>query len=256
MTVTIRLDIKDTVKNLTALEQKQIPFALSIALNRTVEDALAVARKEMREKFVIRVPAFALPPVKLPRVWQATKRNPTAIFALGDSDGGTSGIGFRRDQMFSKFQRSGIKSAKDPSFPIAIPTKVIRSSPASLVPRSLYPKNLRLKPRKDVDGSTLIARRGGKVRDLAGRPISNKARKAQGLEGIGGTFTINKDGRPIGIFQRTGRGAKDLKMIWAYRQSIRIPFKLDWVGIAQRTANTRFQVNFDGALAFALKTAK
>ena len=257
MSVTIRIDTKAATAGLSALHQKQIPFALAIALNRTVEDALAVARKEMRQRFDIRVPGFDLPPVQLPKVWQATKTRPSAIFALGDSDGGRGGIGARRSRIFSKFQDGGFKSAKDPSFPIAIPTKAIRPNFSDLVPRAFYPKNLRLVPRRDVSGN-LLALQKGKVRTLAGKPISNLQRRKQQLEGIGGTFTISdkETGKPIGIFQRTGPGRRDMRLIWAYRQQIHIPKRLDWTGIAQRTVATRWQPNFGGALDFAIRTAK
>jgi hypothetical protein len=93
---------------------------------------------------------------------------------------------------------------------------------------------------------------------LAGLPIGARARKQQQLEGIGGTFTITskETGRPIGIFQRTGPGRRDMRLIWAFEPSIKIPARLDWFGIAQRTVKERFQINFDGAMAFAIKTAR
>lgn len=258
MSVTIRIDTKSALAGIAALHQKQIPFALAIALNRTVEDGLAIARKEMQAKFIIRVPSFDLPPLTLPKVWQATKTRPSAIFALGDSDGGRQGIGARRSRIFSKFQDGGSKFAKNPDFPIAIPTRALRPNPQALVPRGAYPKNLRLGPRRDAGNQIVPGLRKGKIRTLAGAPIGKRARKRQGLAGIGGTFTVNnkETGKPIGIFQRTGLGKNDVKMIWAYKQSIHIPKRLDWVGIAQRTANARFQINFNGALAFAIRTGK
>jgi hypothetical protein len=78
--------------------------------------------------------------------------------------------------------------------------------------------------------------------------------------GLFGTFTISDPatGRPIGVFRRTGkgRGKESREMLWAFRQSIPIPKRLDWIGIATRTAEERWAINFDGALALALRTAR
>jgi hypothetical protein len=253
----LQLDTKQWERQLVGFE-RQIPFVTAIALNRTVEDALARARREIAQRFIVRVPGFIYPPVQLPRVWRATKQNPTAIFALGDGDGGSEGIGARRSSILSKFQAGGIKSASDPLFPIAIPTRAIRPNPRALVPQALYPKNLGLAPRRDVSGGTVPVRLKGAIRTLDGRKIGKRARKQQQLQGIGGTFTINstENGRPIGVFQRTGAGRKDVRMIWAYRQSIVIPRRLDWDGIARRTAEERWAINFEGALALAMRTAR
>jgi len=254
----IRLNVqaKREGESITGLA-KQVRFAAVIALNRTVEEAHADIRRGIRQRFVVRVPSFILPPQQLPKIWRATKERPSAFFALGDDDGGSGGIGARREAILTKFEAGGRKTASDPSFPIAIPTRAIRPSPQVLVPRALYPKNLRLTPRLEASGATVPALRRGKVRTLEGRAVGSKKRRRElGLQGIGGTFTIATPDRSIGIFQRTGRGRGNIRLIWAFRQSIPIPARLQWVETAERIAGTRLQPNFEGALEFALRTAR
>src|SRR6185437_8525203 len=172
--------------------RQQLPYATAIAINRTAEEVLAEGRKEILENFDVRVPFFDLPPVQLPAVWRATKDRPIATVALGDNEG-VNTIGARRVAIFSKFELGGTKDASNPDFPIAIPTSAIRPSPADLVPRSLYPVNLGLAPRKDASGATIGGKRRGKVRGLGVTGIvihSRKQRAELGLEGLGGTFTM------------------------------------------------------------------
>lgn len=236
---------------------RQYRFAASVALNRTVEEAHAVMRRGIGQRFIVRVPQFVYPPVQLPNVWRATVDRPSAFFALGDDEGGSAGIGARREAILTKFETGGRKTATNPSFPIAIPTKAIRPSPTALVPRALYPVNLRLAPRLDASGATIPALRRGKVRTLTGGVVaSKKKRAALGLQGIGGTFTIGTPDRAIGVFQRVGRGRGAIRLIWAYRQSIPIPPRLHWVETAETVATNRLQPNFEGALEFALRTAR
>jgi hypothetical protein len=230
--------------------QQHLPYAIAIGLNRTAEEVLAGARQQIQRSMIVRVPTFTLPPVQLPAVWRATRERLESRFALGDDDGGKAGIGSRRIAILSKFEAAGTKAASDPDFPIAIPTRAIRPTPQALVPRSLYPTSLRLAPRKDVNGATLLAKRKGKVRGLAGEMVgSRKKRGEMGLVGIGGTFEIrDRDGRPIGVFQRFGRGHRQIRMIWAYRQRIHLPDLLDIRELIDLITRTRLEVNIVGAI--------
>jgi hypothetical protein len=248
---------RDSVASLLSGIQQQVPYAMMVAINRTAEEVLAEARREIRSGFIVRSPKFDLPPTQLPRTWRATKTRPIATVDLGDDDGGKAGIGSRRRQIFSKFELGGTKHAIDSDFPIAIPTRAIRPSPSQLVPKALYPVNLRLTPRTQADGSILPALRRGKVRTLSGAAISNRARRQQQLVGVGGTFVIyDASGKPIGVFQRTGPGHRNIRLIWAYRQSIHIPKLMDFAARGSAIISERFGPNFDGALALAVATAR
>lgn len=251
--------LAEAIRAVDDAAKKQVPYATSIAINRTLEEVLAGARKQIAERFTVRVPVFVLPPVQLPTRDRATKTRLEGVASLGYSDGAKKDIGARREQILRKFETGGPKTAKDPDFPIAIPTQAIRHTFGDLVPLGFYPQNLRLAPKQFVGGEVLPALKRGKVRTLSGESTSNRKRRKAGMEGIGGTFTINdENGRPIGVFQRIGRGdgRQNVRMIWLYKQRIRIPNKLSFFPLAQQIVDERLLINWEGALALALRTAR
>lgn len=257
----MRLDARvegldEAMRAIDDVHKRHAPFAGATAINRTLEEGMAATRDLMQRNMILRAPSFVLPPVQLPRVARATKTKLHAQAAFGYADIGQDSIGARREKLFRKFQQGGFKTAEDPQFPIAIPTKALRPTPAALVPRAMYPVNLRLVPRLDAGGQIMPLRRG-KVRTLGGAAIGKRARKQQGLVGIGGTFVMyGADGRALGIFQRTGRGARDYRMIWAYRMRIRIPARLPFFELMANVVNTRLLINFHGAMEMAIRTAR
>jgi hypothetical protein len=258
-TVTLEFDVQGQRALLAQLSglSKQVPYAISVAINRTAEEVLAEGRRQIKATMIVRAPGFVLPPVQLPRNWKATATRPIATVKLGDDDGGRQSIGARRRAILDKFEEMGRKTADDPDFPIAIPTRSLRKTPTALVPRAMYPKSLRLAPRMDASGKTILAKRKGKVRGLDGGAVGSKKKRMEaGLQGIGGTFTMSRDGKPLGVFQRVGRGRRSIRMIWAYRGSIRIPKKLDMLRRGSEIIETRLPINFEGALAIAISTAR
>lgn len=254
----VDIESENTAATFLSGLQKQMPFVQAVAINRTAEEVLAEGRREIQANFIVRVPAFDLPPTQLPSAWRATASRAIATVNLGDGDGGRQGIGARRRSIFTKFEYGDPKVARDPAFPIAIPTTALRSSPTAIVPRAMYPANLRLSPRTTASGSTLAALSKGKVRTLSGGMVrSKKQRRELGLQGIGGTFTMaNADGKVLGVFQRTGPGLRGYRMIWAFRQQINIPRRMDFAARGTAIINARFLVNLDGALALAIRTIK
>jgi len=258
------MELKVSVEGLDAVQAafeavpKQARYASSIAINRTLEETLEAGRREIRSVMTVRVPDFILPPTQLPAHARAkpTRLEGTASFGYADVVPGS--IGARRETILRKFEYGGSKSAGDPMFPIAIPTKALRPSPSVLVPRAMYPVNLRLVPRRHAGNEELPGLRRGKVRTLSGGTVrSKKHRKELQLEGIGGTFGVmDEGGRLRWVFQRTGPGRRDVRLIWAFRQSIRIPRLLHFTELAGRVIDDRFLVNFSGAWELALRSAK
>lgn len=245
------------IRALDDVAKKHAPYAASVMINRTLEEVMAGARGHLQQRMVVRAPAFVLPPLQLPRAARATKTKLQGQAALGYGDVTRDNIGDRREKILRKFETGGVKEARDPQFPIAIPTEALRPTRTALVPRAMFPQNLRLAPKTVGGGETLPALRKGLVRTLQGDKIGKRARKQQGLEGIGGTFTINNEnGTPIGIFQRTGLGRKDVRMIWLYKRKIRIPDLMDFFELADQIIQARAQINWQGALELALRTAR
>jgi hypothetical protein len=258
MQLKVEVDGFDAVQRAFDEVPKQARFASSIAINRTLEEALEAGRQEIKGTMTVRVPDFILPPTQLPNHARAKPTKLEGVASFGYADVFPSSIGARRETILRKFEYGGTKDAPDPQFPIALPTKALRPSPSVVVPRAMYPVNLRLVPRRTADNQELGALRRGKVRTLSGGNVRSKKHRGElQLEGIGGTFGVmDESGRLQWVFQRTGRGSRDIRLIWAFRQSIRIPKLLHFTDLAGRIIDDRFLVNFNGAWALALGTAK
>jgi hypothetical protein len=249
--------LPEMIRALDDVAKKHAPYAGSIMINRTLEEVLAGARTHVAERMTVRVPRFTLPPQQLPVRARATKTRLVGQAAFGYGDITRDNIGDKREKMLRKFETGGQKVAKDPQFPIAIPSKELRRNVADLVPQAMYPQNLRLVPKIVGSGETLPALRRGLVRTLQGAKVGKRQRKELGLQGIGGTFTVNdENGLPIGIMQRTGPKPEDVRWIWWFRQKIRIPDRLDFFPLAEQIIQERAPVNWQGAMDLALRTAK
>ena len=218
---------------------KQAPFGISLGINRLTELAMAAAGKGIKSRMTVRVPGFVLPPVQLPNKWRATKAK---LFATADIayDDGPGSIGARRRAILSKFEEGGTKKAFNPNFPIAIPTKVLRSSPTDLVPRSMYPRNLV----------------GAFNSDGGFQGLTRKARtKGKKEKAIGPYFVLGHQGdRHWGLYERMG--SNTVKMIWAFRVQIPIPAILHYQRDIINTVDENYEKELRAAMDFAIETAK
>lgn len=228
--------------------------AAATALNRTAEDALAEQRAKMRAQFIVRVPNFDLPPVQLPASWRAKPDRLFVQIALG-SDDGPSTPGGRRVQIFSKFGTDQRKIAKDVLWPLAIPTQAIRPDPTSLVPRGLYPKNLRVMTRYQVGpgGLDYLRPKAPGTRRKLSVTVGSGASKLK-LKQQDRTFILpNAFGSPAyGIWERIGPAKRDIRMIWLLRTSEHIPKRMSFEDDVKRVIDSRLKVNFDGAFQLSL----
>lgn len=235
MTVVYQVDSTGALSALSALQQRQLPFALASAMNRTAEEFQDAMQQGVRERFTIRVPRVDRV-AKIERGNCATKE---LLRVIVDVD---PRFGFWR-----KFEQGGTKTELNPTMPIAIPATTIRPAFADTVPRSLYPKNLRLVERRDISGTlppkAHVTRRGvlqikGKQRTFVLDPAS--------MFGV----------QTWGVYQRTGPGKHDIRLLWRYKHRVPIPAKLQWQATAERVVATRWAINFEGMLAYALRTAR
>lgn len=239
MSLTIRID--DAQIRAWVTEAKdQLPFAAMVGMNRTGEEGLAAARQRVLTAFTVRRPQFILPPLRLPREWQATKKNPTVRIAIGD--GGSKKLGERRRAILEKFEAGGIKTGR-PDLPIAIPTTALRPTPETDIPQKLYPKYL-------------VGQFGGQGQFLG---LGNKARIRKGRRAgrgkqVGRYFVLGGPGdRNWGLYERTA--ANHIQMLWAFRTQVRIPARLEWVTSASSVIDKRLKPNMEGAIELALRTA-
>lgn len=228
-----RLD--GVVKNI----EKQARYAASKGLNQTATDVQDALRHHVRDVLTIRAGPWADRNVKRRPSDFATRESLTARVRM-EAPGGSD-----KPSIFVPFEFGTPKIARDPSMPIAIPSENIRSSPADLVPRKLYPTSLRLMPRRTPNGvlapRTRTTRGGGVV-------MVGKMR----------TFVIdNRQGfgrQSWGVFQRTGQ--HDVELLWTYKLRVARPKRLDFYGVATRVAGQRIEMNMAKAINDTIRTAR
>lgn len=232
----IKVDTSEAVSFLNGLYAEQIPFAASLALNRTAKDVQDAERGELLANFVVRQPQFILGSVRIPAFSKKTDSPMQVTIEIGDRGG-----------FLRKFQAPGVKQALDPTTPIAIPSTNIRPSFGDLAPRSLYPKNLRLVPRRGVKG-ILPAQRHVTARGVV--QLKGKLR----------TFVLDpKEHRGVStwaVWQRTGPGKHDIRMLWVYKTRIPIPKRLDFVPVGERVVRERWPIRWAEAFAQAMRSAR
>lgn len=244
----------DATEALSFLERfgKQGRYAQAVAINRTVEEAMAEGRAMILRTMTVRAPRFILPPIQLPRTARADAKRDRlyAAIQLGYDDGGRQSIGARRSFMLSKFETGGRKVMRDSNYPVAIPTKELRSSASVLVPRKLYPRNIL----GSFDQFGQLAGLGRQARTKLGRKRKDGTRSTKQ---VGRYFMLGGPTSKFwGAYERTGPKSTDVKRLWTFKTSVPVPKRLDYYATAQRIVNDRFWPNLEGALELALRTAK
>lgn len=249
MSVGLVIDVR--VKEVISFLQRihpQFPFAASVALNRTAEDGLAALRTDIPKRFTIREAKVMkwIAPMQLPRPNRATKQNLAATLK-------TDGYG----RIFAPFEEGIPKTPSGrlggPLAPfVIVPTSNLRPTKQTVIPRSLYPTNLGLSPRRDASGKTYYALGKGSI-EKGLTPFKGSA-----VMGKRGTFALipgRHNIRPdqAGVYQRTGG---TVRMLWALEPRVRRPKILHYQDTIASVVARRFAPNWDGAWALAMRTAR
>lgn len=236
------LDTRQLEKDLSDLAKRQIPFAVSSALNATAKEVQVATRAGIARRFTLRSSRFVLNTVKINRGDFATKDNLRAIVTVGGSVGG------RRQDLLVKFEDGGVRRSSDPGRPIAIPSDYLRPTKSAVIPKGMYPKALRLISSRTASGSTLA-------------PKTHMTRR--GVEQIKGkrrTFVLDprhhRGARSWAVFQRQGPHSTDVQLLWIYKTSIKIPRKLFFKDTAAKVVRRRMVPNLIAAFDRAIRTAR
>lgn len=257
MEIVLTAEIAAAIAALENVQQKQLPFATSLAVNRTALDAQGAVRGHVRQAFTLRKEQFVLQRVKIEKGDFSTKRFPSAFRVKIDNAKGR--------EFLAKFESDGIKKTLDPTFPVAIPSTHARPQFNALVPRNLFPTALRLVPTRGVVGSYTVSGGDGKTkkRRIFGALPAKQRRTRRGVlqwTGKRGTFVLDpREHRGIktwGVYQRTGPGEDDVRLLWTYKMQVPIPRNLLFRITVIETVDRRFHLNFTEAYARAIATAK
>lgn len=231
---------------------KQVRFAGAVALNRTADEINAALRERVRRQFIIRRPALLtlVAPRELPRHQRATRENLTAIVR-------TEGFG----RIFNPFEE-GEPKVGTPTRPVAIPTEFLRPNRRQEIPKRWFPENLGLVSKLEAGGTQRYFALGKDSLKKGKTPVSVTSRGAVQIKGKHRTFVLDPrlhrgvSPQGHGVYVRIGPAREDVRMIWAYRPQVSRPSILGYHSTARAVYRERMAANYQGAFAFALRTAK
>ena len=217
ITTRITLDTKQWEQSLTALEQKQLPFARSLAINRLGQAFQKAERERLDSIFTLRRKDF-IEKQGVKRVSRAaTKADPTVTYGID-----------QKASFLAKFESDTRKfPTKGSGHMLALPASGVRRNKRDIVTAGFRPR-------------ALVQRLGSKKG--AGQVIVIE--KAQGRLGPG-------------IYQRSGRHGKGpLKTLFTFKPSVSIDPELHFLDTAKRVASEQWPTIFTSAFQEALRTAR
>jgi hypothetical protein len=232
---------------------RQVPFAMSLALNETAKLAQLRVQQSLDTRFTINPSRkeFFRRLIKIPRGGFATKTN---LRVELDITGPTNAPG--RNALLKRHVDGGLFTKDDPLNPFFIPSKTLRPGAYDLPPRALYPKALRLQEQQGVSGtlaSTARTTKRGKTVIVSQRGNRKTAQRA------GMTFFVvpfdNPLGRTPGIYVRK-KGEDNIHLLWLYKKRISIKPRLPFENDVRTVFDAQFDKQFVRALERAMATAK
>ena len=242
--IDIVVDVK-SVEELFGSAKEQMPYAISRAVNKTATDVRDTMRREVLTRFTVRQRSFV---VSQFQVSHTSDKRDSSIYAEITVGGAGYKGGTKTRDILSIFEEGGMKTSPDPAFPMAIPSTNIRPTFTASAPRALYPVNLGLRPRRAIAGGYKYPRRhttSGGIEQLKG------SRRTFVLD------PLTMQGVKVwGVYQRTGKGKHDVRLLWTYKQRLTVPALLGFQKTAEAVVDATWQENFSAAFDNAMRTAK
>lgn len=240
----LELEVPERLRGFGERAERQVPYAVSLAMNRTAEEAQEAQRVAMRREYTIRRP-WVLQGIKIPRGGFASKQNLSV----------TIGVDPARD-FLTKFERGGKKRPRRGGRSIAVPEGAKRNK-QDIVPKSQRPRSFEFTRGSSSLATRVTVMRGNRgtmmIRYPDGRGFifqrvrrrgKTKARRVNHL-----------DGRAMDIASRTRRDP-DLRLLFLLTPEVTVANSLGFTPRMRRVFTERFPVNFSGMFDFALRTAK
>lgn len=241
----VRFDVEAMGRDLDVIARKQLPFAMALSLNRTMEEGQSAVfdRMSYMSGLTIRTEQsrnWLMRQVKFFRGDRATKEKLEAILTInpGAGSGGEETGSFRGRSILAFLEQGGERVGLRPFGDGSVfgPSVVvpIRAWAFATVPKSLYPINLGLQPRRKIEGGL------GKA----------------SLRGTRRTFVL-KTGPDLGlVLQRTGKGKRDTRVLFFIKSKVSVKGRHFIIPTIEQTFRDRLPQNFEGFFRYALSTAK
>ncbi len=247
--IRVKVDPRAVLGWLSDAQEKQLPFAVSLALNRVANQAQQAERESIKRSFKLRRESFVLKGVKILKQDRATKSSWTVTIQLAYPDDRHF---LDQHEVGGYRTRYSGKRLWQPN-PDVFSSKIIgRSNP-------LHPKNLKLA--KDKSGRivgqerTFLVRSKGRVLVLQRvdrRLTKPSARRLKGL-------TLDNVQTGMGPHTKKSKGINrtgGTRLLYRLVERVRLPARLQFVPTIGGVAQAQFPEALRLALADALRTAR
>lgn len=232
--------LRERLQMLDRLEREQLPFAAALALTGTAQDVKQGLVEEMAAVFD-RPTRWTLNSLF---VEPATKETMKARVWMKDEapgNGGKPATEWLAPQVFggSRKQKRSEKLLTDPG----------QLPPGQYI---LPGKGMKLDAYGNISRGTM-----NKILSGLGSQFDKYANSTDSRRSAGNLkryFILRKGNRPLGIAERTGRGANGMRMVIAFGRRPEYSKRFDFFAVAERIAEDRLPIRFELALARALGT--
>jgi len=234
MQVDVRTNVKGFKKQLSRIQRKELPFALSMALNDTAEEAMYDTRKLMRDSFDGPIKQYLVTGIRYERANR--KDGIDRMFARVDIDNFGNKGEPRRDIMKPHIEGGDRRQKKS--------EKLLLGPGRYLYPGRNAPRDKKfgnLKPSQIVKAISDI----GRNFDPAQNTKSKRKKKKY--------FAINTRRQRTIIMERNGKNVTPF-MVEGAKPSYRKRF--DFYGGVQRSADKNFNKHMGKALVYVIKNPK
>lgn len=229
LTLTVTTDDQSGIAGALSGLRGQLPFALSVAINNTLNDAQSAIQAKLPDEFTLRRADFIQKTIYIAPGDRARKDNLVGTVRVNP------------DRNFlAKFEYGGEKqSASGKS--LAIP--IMRASDPSLIIGRGDPLSVKM----------LMA----SITASHGKVLRSRVRKGQLRVAVdpNRVFLLKTD-KGTFIVQRTGPGAGDTRILWQFRKQTALPANLDFENTAMQAALKSWDGNVTKAIAYAIATMR
>jgi len=244
--IRVRIDPRAVLGWLSDAQERQLPFAVSLALNRTANKAQAAEREHMKQAFKLRRESFVLRGVKIAKQDRASKSSWRVVIQLAYPD----------DRPFLDQHEEGGYRTRYTGKRLWQPNPEVFQSKVIGRGNPLHPKNLKLA--KDKGGRivgenrTFLVRAKSQVLVLQRvdrRLTKTSARRLRGLTLDNVAVGMGPHTRKTRSISRTG----GTRLLYRLVERVRIPADLKFVSTISGSAMAEFPATLRAAMLDALR---
>lgn len=234
--------LRERLQMLDRLEREQLPFAAALALTGTAQDVKQGLVAEMTAAFD-RPTRWTLNSLFVERATKETMKARVWMKDRAQDSGGKPATEWLAPQIFggARGQKRSEKMLADagrlPAGQYILPAKGMKLDAYGNISRGNMNKIL----------SGLGAQQDKYANSTDSRRSSGNLKRY---------FILRKGSRPLGIAERTGRGAKGMRMVIAFGRKPAYSKRFDFFAVAERIAEDQLPIKFELAMARALAGAR